>query len=128
MDNIPVYRMVCADGILEWRDSRWHLVIAMDIPAPHRHVFRNIMKMSDTEKPDERPKCIWPIPAPKNADGSGSGKAPCGSEDRLFNIKGNGGYTGRERNSPVCGKHLTDALKKWNYDSAVPLDTMGKQG
>jgi len=72
-----------------------------------------------SEQQDKRSKCAWPIPG-KLAGGSTHGK-PCGSEDRVFNVKGSGRYTGRPRETPICEKHLPEAWKAWSVDSAEPL-------
>jgi len=72
------------------------------------------------EKPDARPKCGYKIEE-KLADG-GSTRRPCGSEDRVFNVSGNGTYSGRERTTPVCGKHLGEVWRDWQVREAIPVD------
>lgn len=66
--------------------------------------------MADAERADERPRCNYPLD---------NGK--CGSEDGLFKVKGNGRWTGRQRETPVCRKHLNDAWRTWTVDSAEPM-------
>jgi hypothetical protein len=76
------------------------------------------------ERQEKRPSCAWPVKRPMpRADGSGSVEVekPCGSEDRVFNVKGSGQYTGRPRETPVCQKHLPHAWKAWRVDSADPM-------
>jgi len=75
--------------------------------------------MAESERQDKRPSCAWPIP--QKLDNGGTVNKPCGSEERVYNVKGSGSYTGRPRETPVCQKHLTDAWKTWNVDSAQPL-------
>jgi len=72
------------------------------------------------ERQDKRPSCAWPIPQ-KLASGGTTTSKPCGSEERVFNVKGSGQYTGRPRETQVCEKHLPDAWKAWNVDTAQPL-------
>jgi len=79
-----------------------------------------ISGMAETERQDKRPSCAWPVEK-KQASGSITSK-PCGSEERVFNVKGQGRYTGRPRETPVCEKHLPEAIKSWNWDEAVPID------
>ena len=79
----------------------------------------SIISGATTERQDKRPSCAWPVKT-RNSLGSEVEKA-CGSEERIFNVQGKGRYTGRERQTPVCGKHLQDAWKAWNVDSAQPL-------
>lgn len=74
--------------------------------------------MAETERQAKRPACAWPIVEKIQ---SGSLHKRCGSEERVFNVKGQGSYTGRLRETPVCAKHLPDAWKAWNVDSANPL-------
>ena len=73
-----------------------------------------------TEQQDKRPVCDWPV-AKTNAQGKQIGIKPCGSEERVYNVGGRGLWTGRPRDTPICEKHLPEAWKKWNVDSAVPV-------
>ena len=48
----------------------------------------------NTENIDKRPQCAWPVrePAGPNADKNrGFSEKPCGSEERVYNVKGRGG-------------------------------------
>jgi|SRR6516225_8796443 hypothetical protein len=81
--------------------------------------------MAEGERQDKRPSCGWPI-IETNA-GGGTSAHPCGSEQNVFNVKGRGKYVGRARETPVCEKHLLDAWKSWNVDSAEPLCGSGQQ-
>jgi hypothetical protein len=72
----------------------------------------------NTEQTDKRPKCDWPVPAEPNPAKNG-GTRPCGSEERVYNVKGHGRW-GWAKKTPVCEKHLPEAWKKWNVDSAEP--------
>jgi hypothetical protein len=78
--------------------------------------------MAETERQDKRPSCAWPVDRKDDA-GKVTGQKPCGSEDRVYSVKGNGIYTGRARETPICEKHLPDVWKAWNVDSATPLMT-----
>jgi hypothetical protein len=71
--------------------------------------------MTEIERQEKRPSCGWPV-----AQQAG-GTKPCGSEERIFNVTGKGLYTGRTRETPVCEKHLVEAWKQWNVDSANPF-------
>lgn len=76
--------------------------------------------MAQTEQQEKRPACGWPVP---KIDESRKqvGTRDCGSEERVYNVQGRGLWTGRPRATKVCEKHLPDAWKKWNVDSAVPV-------
>jgi hypothetical protein len=74
--------------------------------------------MAEGERIDKGPSCTWPITMQK--DGKSSTRH-CGSEERLFNVKGRGGYTGRPRETPVCDKHLPEAWKRWKVEEAQPI-------
>jgi hypothetical protein len=78
----------------------------------------------ESEREDKRPSCGWPIT--EHSQGASSTRQ-CGSEDRVYSVKGRGRFTDRPRETPICAKHLNEAWKKWNVDSAVPLDTKGKE-
>ncbi len=73
--------------------------------------------MAETEREDKRPACGWPVPRTDD-QGKRIGTKDCGSEDRVYAVKGKGQYTDRPRETPVCEKHLPDAWKAWNVDSA----------
>lgn len=75
--------------------------------------------MAESESTNNRPKCDWQI-TQKDADGKTSTRK-CDSEERVFVVKGKGLYTGRSRETKVCRRHLEDAMKKWNYDTADPI-------
>ena len=78
--------------------------------------------MGNTENTsNSRQKCVWRV---KQFDSKGKaiGGQPCGSEERIFEVKGRGKYIGRPRSSPICQKHLPDAIREWDYDTAVPID------
>jgi hypothetical protein len=72
--------------------------------------------MAETESVNTRPKCDWPVTT-KDASGT-STTEKCKSEQNVFNVSGKGLYTGRERKSDICGEHVGDAMKKWNWESA----------
>jgi hypothetical protein len=80
--------------------------------------------MAEGERQDKRPSCGWPV-IEKLSTGSTTSH-PCGSEDRVFNVKGRGQHTGLPRETPVCEKHLLDAWKSWNVDSADPMLTFAE--
>jgi hypothetical protein len=82
--------------------------------------------MAESERPDKRPSCGWPV-TEKLASG-GTGTKPCGSEERVFNVKGRGKYINRPRETPVCAKHLEDAWREWKVDSAEPIDLAAPRG
>jgi hypothetical protein len=44
----------------------------------------------------------------------------CASPEVIWNVTGRGVW-GREKETPVCGKHIEKAWKEWNVDSAVPI-------
>jgi hypothetical protein len=71
------------------------------------------------ERQDKRPQCEWPVK--RKTDSGGTIEKPCGSEERVFNVKGNGQYTGRPRETPICERHLQDAWRTWHVDSATQL-------
>lgn len=71
--------------------------------------------MPNEEKPDKRPKCDFKV---TQKDGS---RQPCGSEEKIYDVVGRGPW-GNQKKTPVCGKHLEEAWKKWNVDSAQPID------
>ena len=71
--------------------------------------------MSNTEKLGSYPSCKWPVKENKSMN-------PCGSTEKIFNVKGSGKYTGRPRETPICNKHLPDAIKHWNFDVAEPIN------
>jgi hypothetical protein len=70
------------------------------------------------ERQDKRPQCDWPVREKK--DGVETVRQ-CKSEEKIYTVKGRGKWTGRERNTPICEKHILDAWKTWNVDSADPL-------
>ena len=72
--------------------------------------------MAETETQAKRPSCAWPV----KKEGY-QYPQPCGSEERVFTVKGSGNHTGRPRQTPICEKHLPEAWKAWNVDSAEPL-------
>ena len=76
--------------------------------------------MVEIERREKRPSCGWPVPVKVNGIPAGSTQ-PCGSEDRVFTIKGQGRYTGQTRETPICARHVPDAWKAWKVDSATPL-------
>jgi hypothetical protein len=76
--------------------------------------------MAEGERIDKRPSCGWPVEQMSD-DGKVVGRRPCGSEERVFNVKGHGKNIGRSRETPICEKHLPDAWKTWDVDSAEPL-------
>jgi hypothetical protein len=78
--------------------------------------------MAEQEKPDQRPKCKWPVITKK--DGVETRK-DCGSEDRIYTVRGQGLHTGRARETPICQDHLEKAWKAWNVNDAQPC-TPGK--
>jgi hypothetical protein len=73
--------------------------------------------MAEGECQDKRPTCDWPV----TQDGQ---SRPCGSENRVYEVHGRGRYTGMPRKTPVCEKHLSDAWKVWNVDSAQPINPL----
>jgi hypothetical protein len=79
----------------------------------------SIISGATTEQKGKRSSCSWPIPQKLVSGGTTS--KPCGSEERLFNVKGSGKYTSRPRDTPVCAKHLPEAWKAWGVDSANPI-------
>ena len=68
-------------------------------------------------KPGDRPKCLWQVPGGPNPTVN-HGTVDCGSTEELYRVKGNrlGAYE-----APVCIKHLADAFKHWDADSAEPI-------
>jgi len=66
--------------------------------------------MAEEEKPEQRPKCQWPV-----KDGT------CNSEERIFKVKSGGGE------SNICAKHLPDVIKVRDWESAVPVDLPEKR-
>jgi hypothetical protein len=74
--------------------------------------------MAESERQDKRPSCAWPV---ERKVSGGIERKSCGSEERVFNVKGHGKYMGRPRETPICEKHLPEAWKAWNVDSATPL-------
>lgn len=63
--------------------------------------------------------CKWPVK--DSSSGNGSSTKPCGAQEKLFNVKGSGKYTGRPRETPICQKHLPNSIKEWSFDSAEPI-------
>jgi len=98
---------------------RMEYLLALDL-CTEVVVSLNVFATIQEEKPDKRPKCGWKI-TEKLADG-GTTRKECGSEERVFNVSGQGRITGRSRETPICEKHLKDAWKEWNVDSAQPID------
>lgn len=84
--------------------------------------------MDNIEQNDKRPSCGWPIE--ESVPGAPGHKVtkPCGSEAEIFKVKGRGLHTGRPRESDVCKKHLSDAWRKWNVDSADPICLPTRRG
>jgi hypothetical protein len=76
--------------------------------------------MAETEHQDKRPSCAWPIEK-KNEKGTPIGIQACGSEERVYNVKGRGKYINRPRETPICEKHLPEAWKAWKVEEAVPI-------
>ena len=76
--------------------------------------------ISGVESPEKRPSCGYKVKSTKPNAIPGT-MEPCGSEDQIFNVKGQGKYGGGHRETPVCRKHLDDAIRDWNYDSADPI-------
>jgi hypothetical protein len=83
--------------------------------------------MAETERQDKRPACGWPLPRTDDK-GKQIGTKDCGSEERVYNVMGKGLYTGQKRETPVCEKHLPDAWKKWDVDSAQPVNPLFSRG
>jgi hypothetical protein len=75
--------------------------------------------MAETERQGKRPSCGWPVPRTDD-QGKTIGAKACGSEERVYNVKGHGQNTGQPRETPVCEKHLPEAWKAWDVDSAQP--------
>jgi hypothetical protein len=75
--------------------------------------------MPEQDRIDNRPSCGYKV---KQADGS---RKPCGSEDKLYNVSGNSRTWNQPRNTPVCGKHLPDAIRDWSYKEVTPIDYTG---
>ena len=71
--------------------------------------------MANQESVNQRPKCEYKVATP-------TGRVPCGSENQIFDVKGRGRYGG-VKDTPVCAKHLPEAWKTWNVDSAQPCGT-----
>jgi hypothetical protein len=71
----------------------------------------------ESERQDKRPACGYKV---QQADGSSK---ECGSEDRVYEVSGHSRTWNTPRKTPVCEKHLPDAWKKWNVDSATPVFT-----
>lgn len=44
----------------------------------------------------------------------------CNSPEVIWNVTGHGRY-GSEKKTPVCEKHIQDAWRTWNVDSAEPI-------
>ena len=79
---------------------------------------REFIAAAEVEKPDKRPSCGWPVP---NPDQKVKGTVPCGSEERVYTVKGKGRYTGRSRETNICEKHVPEAWKAWpGVESADP--------
>jgi hypothetical protein len=75
--------------------------------------------MATTEQIEKRPACDWPINS-MGPDGKPNGRTqPCGSEERVFEVKGHG-KSGYPKTSKVCSKHIPNAIKEWNWDSVEP--------
>lgn len=75
--------------------------------------------MAETEKVDKRPACDWPLEYNVT---NGTTKR-CGSEERIYNV------TRRvypppapPTDTPICEKHLPDAIREWHFESAAPID------
>jgi hypothetical protein len=81
--------------------------------------------MGESERQEKRPSCGWPVPK-RDESGKQVGTRDCGSEERVYNVKGWGGWTGRPRETPICEKHLPGAWKKWKVDSATPVNPLRK--
>ena len=73
--------------------------------------------MANHEQISNQPKCLWQVPGGPNP-AVNRGTIDCGSMEGLYRIKGNrpGAYE-----APVCIKHLVDAFKHWDADSAEPI-------
>jgi len=77
--------------------------------------------MAESERQEKRPSCGWPVPKTDDS-GKPAGTRDCGSEERVYSVKGSGKYTGRPRQSNICEKHLLDAWKAWpGVQEALPL-------
>ena len=75
------------------------------------------------EKPDQRPKCGWKVETKTKADGKETiERKLCGSEERVFTVKGNSRTWNRPMETPICQKHLPDVIRDWKFDSATPID------
>lgn len=68
--------------------------------------------MAEEEKPEKRPACDYKISDP-------SGRKPCGSEEDIHIVKGTTPY-GRKAETPICGPHRIDVVKKYNWDTIEP--------
>ncbi len=67
--------------------------------------------MAETEQPEKRPACDW------DKDRGKVTSKPCGSEENLFKVTRRNVY-GQKIEHDVCGPHLNDAIKKFNWESA----------
>jgi hypothetical protein len=79
--------------------------------------------MAEGERIDKRPSCGWPV-LKTDDSGKPAGTRDCGSEDGVYKVAGKGRWTGRPRESNICEKHLPEAIKKWNWDTAVPVNPL----
>jgi hypothetical protein len=71
-----------------------------------------------TDQKDQRPSCGYKVER-KNEKGEPV-RENCGSEDRLFTVKGKGKYSGAPRATRVCAKHRPNVWKEWEVEEAVP--------
>jgi hypothetical protein len=75
--------------------------------------------MTETEHVEKRPECVWPV---KSDDKT----KPCGSQEKVYEVRGQGKWTGRPRNSNICDRHLMDALRDWKWEHIDPCGNGSK--
>ena len=71
------------------------------------------------ERPEARPKCGYKIT--KTLATGGTTREACSSEEELKSVSGHSRTLGTSTTTPVCNKHLPNAIKDWNWDTIDPL-------
>lgn len=82
--------------------------------------------MANTEQVDKGRACDWPVTRRETLPNTVTGKpeetettGPCGNRKRLYEVSYRMGDLSTK--DDICERHLLDAWKKWNVDSAAPI-------
>jgi hypothetical protein len=77
--------------------------------------------MPNSEAPEQRPSCGYTVRT-KTVTGTATGTTAqkCGSEKGLKQVMGKSTW-GHDKTTPVCEKHLDNAIRDWHWEVVEPL-------